>query len=98
MIYEEYIRIKKKYAEAQKTYEEALERAENVAKSKETMQEWEWLLDKKREQLIASCDVEDRIYYLRFIRRKKIREIIKEISYSEAQIYRIISKIKRAGK
>nr|DAR54794.1 MAG TPA: hypothetical protein [Caudoviricetes sp.] len=99
VIYEDYIRIKQKYSEAQKEYEQALvEHSHKASEAKATMQDWEWLLSKKREQLIESCEVGDKIYYLRFVKRKKIREIITEVSYSEAQIYRIISKIKKAGK
>ena len=97
MIYEDYIRVKKKYAESQKEYESALDRQKEVLKTKTTMQEWEWLLSKKREELAESFEIDDRVYYLRFVKKMKIKQIVKEISYSEAQIYRIIANIRKAG-
>nr|DAO53805.1 MAG TPA: ECF sigma factor [Caudoviricetes sp.] len=97
MIYEDYIRIKKKYAKSQREYESALDSDMDVLKSKKAMQEWEWLLSKIREELADSLEIDDRVYYLRFVKKKKIKEIARVISYSEAQIYRILANIRKAG-
>lgn len=97
MIHEDYIRIKKKYAKSQRDYESALDSKKDVLKSKKAMQDWEWLLSKKREQLADSLEIDDRVYYLRFVKKKKVKEIARVTSYSEAQIYRILANIGKAG-
>lgn len=97
MIHEDYIRIKKKYAKSQRDYESALDSKKDVLKSKKAMQDWEWLLSKKREQIADSLEIDDRVYYLRFVKKKKVKEIARVTSYSEAQIYRILANIRKAG-
>ena len=97
MIHEDYIRIKKKYAKSQRDYESALDSKKDVLKSKKAMQDWEWLLSKKRGQLADSLEIDDRVYYLRFVKKKKVKEIARVTSYSEAQIYRILANIRKAG-
>lgn len=53
------------------------------------------LLESKLEELKASKNLYDRIYYLRYIENYKINRIAKMVGYSEPQTYRILDKIKR---
>ena len=54
------------------------------------------LLESKLEELKASKNLYDRIYYLRYIENYKINRIAKMVGYSEPQTYRILDKIKRS--
>ena len=53
------------------------------------------LLESKLEELKASNNLYDKIYYLRYIENYKINRISMTVVYSEAQTYRILNRIKR---
>lgn len=53
------------------------------------------LLESKLEELKASKNLYDKIYYYRYVENYKINRIAKMVGYSEPQTYRILDKIKR---
>ena len=52
------------------------------------------LMDIKLDELKGSKDILDRVYWQRFILRKKVSEISILLNYSEPQVYRFIKTIK----
>lgn len=106
MLYQEYEELKIKYSKSQKVYDEMLSKREvnlqqgkigqlkKLKEAKLIMQERAYLLRLKREELGASKEKEDLIYYLRFVKKLKIYQIAIKTNYSERQINRIVNKIK----
>lgn len=70
--------------------EERLEEARTIVEDRRR------LLEMKREELECSEDAADRVYYLRFIKRAKTKEISDQIGYSIAQTNRILKDIRSA--
>ena len=52
------------------------------------------LLDLKRTELEDSNDIYDKVYYFKFIRRNKVKDISAKIGYSPAQTNRILKQIR----
>ena len=66
-----------------------------LKEAREILEDRKILLESKREELKASNNLYDKIYYYRYIENYRINRISKTVGYSEAQTYRILSKIKR---
>ena len=60
------------------------------------MQEREQALKSKEAELRHSAYIYDKIYIQRHLERHKIRKIARTVHYSEAQVYRILRKIRQA--
>ncbi len=60
-----------------------------------SLKDWQILIDLKENELRKSKDKYDRVYLLRFIDGVGINRIAREMSYSRAQIYRILRQIER---
>lgn len=54
------------------------------------------LFEDKKNELLKSNDVYDRIYVLRYINKMKITKVCMAMIYSEAQVYRILKNIKES--
>ena len=52
------------------------------------------LLKQKEDELRRSPDPMDRIYAMRYLDRRKVREISRLVIYSEPQVYRILKRIR----
>lgn len=52
------------------------------------------LLELKREELKASNNIQDKIYYYRYIDKMRVEKIGRLVGYGEAQVYRILRIIK----
>lgn len=52
------------------------------------------LLELKREELKASNNIQDKIYYYRYIDKMRVEKIGRLVGYGEAQVYRILRSIK----
>lgn len=68
--------------------EERLEEARTIVKDRKL------LLEMKRHELEESEDVTDKAYYLKYIKRKKVKEISEIIGYGPAQTNRILKQIR----
>lgn len=67
---------------------------ERLTEAEALMNDRESLLERKGEELRGSKEPCDRIYLMRYVERRKIREISKRVMYSEAQVYRILGQIR----
>ena len=66
---------------------------------RQTLQDWEILLDAKERDLRKSQDKYDRIYTFKYLDGYGINKIAKILSYSKSQIYRMLKQIdKRCDK
>lgn len=68
---------------------------ERLAEAGELLAERERLLNEKEAELRASADTYDRVYRMRFLEHKRVHQIAGACHYSEMQIYRILSEIKK---
>lgn len=66
-----------------------------LKEAREILDDRKILLESKREELKASKNLYDKIYYYRFIEYYHVNRIARTVGYSEAQTYRILDKIKR---
>lgn len=83
-VIEQYI-IAKEQSHVEERFEEA----------KKLLRERQYLLFVKERELRNSRDKNDVVYVLRYLDRMRIKKISKTIHYSEAQIYRILDRIKK---
>ena len=74
----------------QKNIDERLEAAREIVEVRKKM------LEQKRTELEESEDVMDRLYYLKYIKRLRNKEIYDEIEYSKAQTTRYLQLIRAA--
>ena len=74
----------------QKNIDERLEAAKEIVDVRKEM------LEQKRAELEASEDVMDRLYYLKYIKRLRNKEIYDVIDYSKAQSERYLRQIRSA--
>lgn len=66
---------------------------ETLDQIRQSLKDWETLLDMKEKELRKSRAIHDRVYVSRYIDGIGINRIAKDISYSRAQIYRILRQI-----
>jgi hypothetical protein len=76
-------------AKEKKNLDERLNEARTILEGRKI------LLNTKLDELSASNHIHDKVYYQRYIERKKIKHIARKIGYSEAQTYRILESIKK---
>ena len=69
---------------------------ERLEAAKEIMEIRKQMLEQKRAELEESEDVMDRLYYLKYIKRLRNKEIYDEIEYSKAQTTRYLKLIRSA--
>ena len=69
---------------------------ERLEAAKEIMDVRKQMLEQKRAELEASEDVMDRLYYLKYIKRLRNKEIYDVIDYSKAQTERYLRQIRSA--
>ena len=62
---------------------------------RQTLQDWEILLDAKERDLRKSQDKYDRIYTFKYLDGYGIKKICKIMNYSRAQTYRMIGQIEK---
>lgn len=67
-----------------------------LAEARSILKDRKLLLDSKEEELLKSKDWYDKIYVLRYINKKTIRQIEKEIPLSKSEIDRKIKKIAKS--
>ena len=67
---------------------------ERVAEYKEILDAKTELLKQKRQDLLDSTAIEDRIYCLRYFDRLKISAIARKVHFSDSSVYRILMKIR----
>lgn len=77
------------------TQKEKLRIDERLKEVKALIEEREFILQKKEEELRQSNDLIDMIYTLRYIDRMKVEKIAKRLNYSVAQIYRYLETIEK---
>ena len=107
MLWKEYEERKIEYASSQRVYSDMLaKRNEKLAQGKVSqtlkllkeakliMNERGYLLEIKREELERSADKYDRVYYLRYVKKCKINQIVALTNYSQRQVNRILRDIK----
>lgn len=68
---------------------------ERLAEAKLIMMERRDMLQQKEAELRASKSIYDVIYVLKWLDGMRTKDIADEIAYSEAQVYRIIKKIRK---
>lgn len=66
-----------------------------LAKLRQSLKDWEILLEFMERRLRSSKEIPDRIYVMRHLDGYGIKRICKEINYSRSQIYRILDKIEK---
>ena len=74
----------------QQNIDERLEAAREIVEVRKKM------LEQKRTELEESEDVMDRLYYLKYVKRLRNKEIYDEIEYSKAQTARYLQLIRSA--
>lgn len=67
---------------------------ERLAEARTIVADRKYLLDLKRTELEESNDVYDKVYYLKYIKRNRVRQIANKINYSQAQTNRLIKEIR----
>lgn len=68
---------------------------ERIDKLRQTLSDWEILLDAKERDLRKSKDKYDRVYTFKYLDGYGIKKICKIMSYSRSQTYRIINQIEK---
>ena len=72
---------------------------EKLSQIRESLKDWEILMNLREKELRKSHSVPDRIYVMRFIDGYGINRIANTINYSKSQVYRIVNQInKRCNK
>ena len=69
---------------------------ERLEAAKEIMEIRKQMLEQKRAELEASEDVMDRLYYMKYIKRMRAKEICDVIGYSRSQTTRYLKLIRSA--
>ncbi len=67
---------------------------ERLDEAKALMEQRQSLLSQTEDELRHSEELEDRVYIMRYMERKKVRRISKVIGYSEPQVYRTLKNIR----
>lgn len=67
-----------------------------IARNKRDLEEY--LLKKKEIELSTSSDTLDKVYYLKYVKRMKVRHISINIGYSKEQTYRKLREIEQKMK
>ena len=68
---------------------------EKLSKLRESLKDWEILMDLREKELRKSHSIPDRIYVMRFIDGYGINRIANTINYSKSQVYRITRQIEK---
>lgn len=68
---------------------------EKLDKVRQTLRDWEMLLDAKERDLRKSKDKFDRVYTFKYLDGYGIKKICKIMNYSRPQIYRILNQIEK---
>ncbi len=61
----------------------------------EAMEEWEDLIESKKNELYVSQSREDKVYRMRAIENRKVAEIAQKLHYSPESIYRTLRMIRK---
>ena len=68
---------------------------EKLAKLRQSLQDWEILINLKEKELRKSKVMHDRIYVYKYLEGYGINRISKELNYSRSQVYRILRQIEK---